>query len=203
MNSLDPPEKGSLKRTVLSPSYPKNSRLCVARVLVPVAAIKNHIEIGKRKGGCSCLQHGSTSYNRTVHLTTFGTSSDCTSVLSCKQHLEKSQRTRKLGDLNLNPLLNRMPLACVWNPCHQLVVIQSAGLVSQFQLVHTTIKLNDFSEVGKRLLKPIRWRKMIFLGCCARWWLWIKTPSQNLLWVALQRTRGPILRPQIHWAVAP
>jgi hypothetical protein len=98
-------------------------------------------------------------------------------------------------------LLIRMHLSRFRNPCHQLIVIQRTGLVAQLQLVHTTIKPNDFPEVGKRLFKPIRRRKMIFLGCYAGWWLWCKTPSQNLLWVALQRTRGPLLRPQIHWAV--
>ena len=71
-------------------------------------------------------------------------------------------------------LLIRMHLSRFRNPCHQLIVIQRTGLVAQLQLVHTTIKPNDFPEVGKRLFKPIRRRKMIFLGCYARWWLWIK-----------------------------
>ena len=98
-------------------------------------------------------------------------------------------------------LLIRMHLSRFRNPCHQLIVIQRTGLASQLQLVHTTIKPNDFPESGKRLIKPIRRRKMIFLGCCAGWWLWCKTPSQNLLWVALQRIRGPLLRPHIHRAM--
>jgi hypothetical protein len=103
---------GSLKSLFCS-SYSKNPRLCVARVLVRVNAIKNHIKIGKRKGGYSrCCLHGSTSYNRanrTGYLTTFGTSSYCTSVLPCKQHLEKIQRTRKTVVLHVNPSCRKTP----------------------------------------------------------------------------------------------
>ena len=182
--------KGSLKNHGSEP-YSKNPRLCEARVLVRVTALNNHIEIGKMEGGYSrCCLHGSTSYNRTVYLTTFGTSSDCTSVLPCKQHLEKIQRTRKLGELHVNPpdikrLLIRMPLSWVWNPCHQLVMVHWAGLTTQLQLVHSTTKFHDFSKAWKRLLQPISWGKLIFLGCDARWWLWCKAPSQNLLGIVL------------------